>query len=107
MALSSTEALSIIAAGNKGAEAAARDTRPGARFNGAFRSAAMHGFNRGTPEFSVFVACYLNACPPRVSIDPKTNLVLDLRPAATKTCGACGSQHLADRSCDCFDNGCQ
>lgn len=23
------------------------------------------------------------------------------------TCGACGSMHLKDRSCDCFDNGCQ
>jgi Zn finger protein HypA/HybF involved in hydrogenase expression len=25
----------------------------------------------------------------------------------TVPCGHCGGEHLADRSCDCFDNGCQ
>ena len=28
-------------------------------------------------------------------------------PIATKVCTACGSTHLADRSCGCFDNDCQ
>lgn len=23
------------------------------------------------------------------------------------SCGHCGSSHLPDRSCDCFDNGCE
>lgn len=57
-------------------------------------------------EFDV-EACAGGFCGPRFAEAEAAYAARKLAPISMNPCGACGAYVPADRSCDCFDNGCQ